>query len=659
LIRKLLIANRGEIACRIIRTCREMGIATVAIFSDVDAGARHVREADEAVHIGAAPAHESYLNSERIIAAAVRTGADAIHPGYGFLAENAGFARAAAAAGLVFVGPPANVIEQMGSKIEAKRVAVRAGVPVVPGYDGDDQSDARFMAEAARIGFPVMVKASAGGGGKGMREVVSAELLEPALAAARREAKAAFGDATLMLEKRIRRPRHVEIQIFGDSHGGLITLGERECSIQRRHQKVIEESPSPALDDALRQRMCAAALALGKAIGYVNAGTVEFILDADKQFYFLEVNTRLQVEHPVTEMVRGIDLVRLQIEVAEDGFVPPQHDAPYGHAVEARIYAEDPAQDFLPSIGTIIDWNGDALARSPNHSRFWNWAGILVDAGVDRGDAISPHYDPTVAKVIAFGETRAEAIRRLDQTLAQLCLLGVRHNISYLRRVINHPEFTAGDIDTGFIDRHPELLPEAPAPPLVWIAAALAKELRTQESASTTGFRNNPYRPSRHALALGEDEQIVHVARDGASGYTVTIGDTSHPVRVVSYENGELVLVIAGHRQRAAVREGADQVWWVGSAAGTFALRWRDPLRVEASAAASEGSLRAPMPGSVIAVQVVLGQAVAAGDVLLIMEAMKMEHRIKAPYAGIVAALHYTAGQFAPAGAILLELHPT
>ncbi len=660
MIRKLLIANRGEIACRIMRTCRELGIATAAVYSDADADGPHVRQADEAVHIGPAPARDSYLKIEAIVDAVQRTGADAVHPGYGFLAENADFARAVTSAGAIFVGPPAKVIEQMGSKIEAKRIAQSAGVPVVPGYDGGDQSDARMIAEAERIGWPIMIKASAGGGGKGMREVAEPGDMVEALAAARREAQAAFGDAALMLEKRILRPRHVEVQIMGDMHGTVIALGERECSLQRRHQKIIEESPSTALDEALRERMCAAAVALGQAIGYVNAGTVEFLLDADGQFYFLEVNARLQVEHPVTEMVRGLDLVRMQIEIAEGGHVPAAPSQPYGHAIEARIYAEDPARGFLPSIGRILAWNGGDIAANPNASRFWNWAGLIVDAGVERGTLITPDYDPTVAKVIAFGEDRAQALRRLDHALARLCLLGVRSNIAFLRRLLAHDDFTAGAFDTGFIDRHPELLADPAPPPHVWIAAALARAHAASPPAGiAAGWRNNAYRPLRHTFSHDDDERTVEITPQGADTYRVSLGDHTAHVRVAAIEDGALTLIIDGHRQRIWAAEGDGGVWWVGTGEGAWPLTWVDPLPIGSAAKRGEGSLRAPMPGSIVSVQVEPGQAVAEGDLLMIMEAMKMEHRIRAPHAGVIGAVHFAVGQFAQAGAVLLELERT
>jgi acetyl-CoA carboxylase biotin carboxylase subunit len=661
MIRKILIANRGEIACRIIRTCREMGIATVAVYSDVDARALHVEMADEAVRVGAAPATESYLNIPAIIKAAQRTGADAVHPGYGFLAENAQFAQAVIDTGLIFIGPPPSVIEAMGSKREAKRIAVEAGVPVVPGYNDADQSDERLIGAAGEIGYPIMVKASAGGGGKGMRLVTSAADLPDALAAARREAKSAFGDDTLLLEKAIHNPRHVEIQIFGDTHGNVIALGERECSIQRRHQKIIEEAPSTALDQDLRTRMSNAAVSVGKAIGYVNAGTVEFILDADKNFYFLEVNTRLQVEHPVTEMALAADLVAWQIKVAQ-GNALPEVGPFHGHAIEVRVYAEDPANEFLPVTGKIVRWQESTGAR--------------FDSGVRSGDTISVYYDPMLAKVIARGETRDEAIRRLDYALGQMQLLGLRNNIAFLRRILNHPEFIAGNIDTGFIDRHPDLLTESAEVPLMaLIAAAAAKEPlpRTTPPAnapqidkptSLAGgylkhWRNNAYRPIRHQFKARETTYTVNLTPTGQSSYRVEVGEEAHDLTLEALGGGDYALTLDGHRQRVTAVCGEEDTWWVHTASGMFSLLWLSPLPVGTRAAEAEGSLRAPMPGSVIAIHVTDGQSVTKGDILLVIEAMKMEHRIKAPYTGRVASIYYSVGQSVEAGVTLLELHPS
>ncbi len=456
-IKRLLIANRGEIALRIIRACRELGIETVAVYSDADAAARHARAADFAVRIGPPPAAESYLNIAAVIEAARSTGADAVHPGYGFLSERAAFADACVSAGLIFVGPPAEAIARMGSKIGARQLMAAAGVPVVPGRTPDDQSDAGIAAAATDIGFPVLVKASAGGGGKGMRVARDAGALPEAIPAARREAQAAFGDGTLYVERLIERPRHVEIQIFADDHGHAVHLFERECSIQRRHQKIVEESPSPALTPALRARMGDAAVAAARAAGYRNAGTIEFLLEGDgdaARFYFLEMNTRLQVEHPVTEMVTGTDLVHAQLAVASGRPLPWRQEelAQRGHAIECRVYAEDPAAGFLPQAGTL------RLYREPSGP------GIRVDSGVEEGTAVPVHYDPMLAKLIAVGESREQAIARAIAALRTFPVLGVRTNVPFLINVLGHPAFTGGELHTGFVDAHLEALLNQPAP---------------------------------------------------------------------------------------------------------------------------------------------------------------------------------------------------
>jgi acetyl/propionyl-CoA carboxylase alpha subunit len=650
MIRKLLIANRGEIACRIIRTCREMGISTVAVYSDADARALHVERADEAIDLGASPAPESYLNIEKLIAAAKRAGADAIHPGYGFLAENARFAQAVLEAGLIFVGPPPSAIQAMGSKRGAKLML--KGIPVVPGYLGDDQSDARLAAEAAQIGFPVMVKASAGGGGKGMRQVQTPDELPAALEAARREALQAFGDDTLLLEKVVHNPRHVEVQIFGDQHGNVIALGERECTIQRRHQKIIEETPSTALTPDLRAHMFEAARSIGTQLGYYSAGTVEFLVDDRKNFYFMEVNTRLQVEHPITEETTGFDLVRWQIMVAE-GFPLPDMDVyPAGHAIEVRIYAEDPANEFLPSTGRILRW------REPTDVR--------VDSGVRTGDDVTVYYDPMLAKVVAYGEHREGAIRRLDHALRELQLLGVRHNIAFLRRVLTHPDHMAGNITTTFIGDHPELFaPDEPLPAAALAAAALAR-FQPMPSASNTDpiggqhWRNNPNRPIRERFKHEGLEYEVYLMPLGGDRCTAQINGQTYDVRVWSRINGgqDITLSLDGHRQTVTVVPGDGGTWWVHLDGRSAALTWLSPLPESKRAAEAAGSLHAPMPGQIRAVNVQVGQQVGEGDTLVILEAMKMEHRIKAPYAGAVAAVYYQVGQSVPVDAVLLELRP-
>ena len=495
-IRKLLIANRGEIAVRIIRACRELGIITIAVYSDADAQAPYVALADEAMAIGPGPAGESYLRGDRIISAAQEAGADAIHPGYGFLSENADFAESCADAGITFVGPPAGVIRMLGDKIRAKRLMANAGVPIVPGYMDEDQSDTRLGLEAARIGYPMLIKASAGGGGRGMRIVRSAELFDGELGEARREAQAAFGDNRVLLERYIERSRHIEFQILGDTQGNVVHLYERECSIQRRHQKIIEESPSPVLTEDLRERMAESAVQAGRASGYVNAGTVEFLFeelpDGDHQFYFLEVNTRLQVEHPVTEMLTGIDFVKLQIRVASGEPIPYTQDQirASGHALEARIYAEDPGQGFIPSLGRLHRWIPPAAP----------W--VRVDSGVEQGSEVSPYYDPMLAKLIVRGEHREESVARMRQALRDFHVLGVTTNISYLRDIIDHPEFRAGKLSTQFLNNNFtgwRSNPEPPTEVLLALAADCAMPADTRRAVRTTGDDRDPNYPWKRA----------------------------------------------------------------------------------------------------------------------------------------------------------------
>lgn len=644
-MRKLLIANRGEIACRIVRTCQQMGIATVAIYADADADALHVQVADEAVHVGASPATESYLNIENVMAVAQRTGADAIHPGYGFLAENATFAQAVLDAGLTWVGPQPEVIARMGDKREAK--AFLQAIPYVPGYTGTDQSDEILISAADEIGYPIMIKATAGGGGKGMRAVESAEAMPDALAAARREASQAFGDDTLMLEKRLVNPRHIEVQIIGDSYGNVMTLGERECSIQRRHQKIIEESPAIGLDPDLRYDIHQTAQRVGEQLGYQNAGTVEFLLDSDGNFYFMEMNTRLQVEHPVTEAVYGIDLVRWQLEIADGAYlndlVPLYMGMedfgaqPAGHAIEVRVYAENPANNFLPVTGDVLRW------QAPQNVR--------VDAGVQSGDSVSTHYDPMLAKVIAHASNRDSAIRQLDYALSQLQFLGMQHNVDFLRRVLTHDDHMAGTISTQFLDQHPDLMSAQTAVSRsALIATAFAK------GGVRHGWRNNRNRPARHRFMHNENaiDVLLTPQRDS---YLANIGDDEYTVILNSIEDNTYTLTVNGHRQAFTVVEGANDRWWVHSISGTVALDWQTPLPIPGARVAERGSLRAPMPGQVIAVSVEAGQTVEAGTVLLIIEAMKMEHRIEAPYAGTVEQIHYAVGDTVQQDDVLLAIN--
>ncbi len=651
MIRKILIANRGEIACRIMRTCRSMGIATVAVFSTADAQARHVREADEAIHIGDNPAAASYLNIAALIDAARRSGADAVHPGYGFLAENADFAAACLEAGLIFIGPTPEAIRRMGSKREAKLLMQAAGVPTVPGYQGEGQSDETFISEAAKIGFPLMVKAAAGGGGKGMRVVSEPEALPEALAAARRESLSAFGDDTLILERVIAPARHVEFQIFGDHHGQIIHLGERECSIQRRHQKIIEETPSTALTPELRRRMGEAAVTVGRQLDYTNAGTVEFILDEAGNFYFLEVNTRLQVEHPVTECVTGLDLVRWQIEVAEGRPLPrAQEEVRFsGHAIECRVYAEDPDNGFLPVTGDVLLW------REPTGD------GVRVDAGIASGDAVSIYYDPMLAKIIAYGADRAEALRRVDRALSQTVLLGLRNNIAFLRRVLLYPEHVAGRLSTSFIEQHLAAEPaETAAPATAVLAAALAREL-TRRTADY--WRNNPNTPihSRFRTEKNEERSIYLTPhKDGSFHATLqeAENETTHAIKPFEFSPPDLHFSLDGRVLRAVVVEAPQHRYWVQVDGSACMLTWLSPLPEPGERREGQGSLRAPMPGNVRAVLVVPGQQVRKGETLLLLEAMKMEHSIRAPHDGVVVSIAHQPGAMVQAEAVLLEIAP-
>ncbi|HZP42748.1 MAG TPA: biotin carboxylase N-terminal domain-containing protein [Candidatus Binatia bacterium] len=656
-VTKVLVANRGEIARRIVRTLRAMGLASVAVYSDADAGAPHVAEADEAVRVGPAPSRDSYLNPDALLAAARATGADAVHPGYGFLAENADFAARVAAAGLTFVGPPVEAIRRMGSKIEAKRIMAAAGVPVVPGVAVAGRSAKQLVQEAEQIGWPVLVKASAGGGGRGMRIVRDARALPDALAAARREAESAFGDGTLLLERWFEAPRHVEVQVFGDAHGTVVHLFERECSIQRRHQKVIEEAPSPAVDDALRRRMGEAAVAAARAIGYVGAGTVEFMLDGTGAFWFLEVNTRLQVEHPVTERVTGLDLVRLQVAVARGEPLPFAQDDLHlaGHAVEARLYAEDPARDFLPATGTVTLWEPAAVP------------GVRWDAGVEAGTTVGVHYDPLLAKVIAHGPTRADAVARLVRALRTLGVAGVATNRDFLVAVLEHPAFAAGALDTQFIDRH--FPPAARRPrrdPAVArrhaIVAALAGHERRRRAGGPlppsipSGWRNNRSCPQRVAFRAGGDEiEVAYVA--GPRGrFEVEAAGT--PAAVLLVESGETALAVEidGVRRRYTTAVAGETTVVHGSDGTTELLevpRFPPPRQDELA-----GGCVAPMTGIVRDVRVKPGDRVTKGAVLLVLEAMKMEHTMVAHADGVVRAVRVEVGQMVDPDAVLVVLEP-
>jgi geranyl-CoA carboxylase alpha subunit len=660
-LNRLLIANRGEIAVRIARTARGMGIATIAVCSDADLDSPHVAACDEQVPIGGTLPADSYLVVEKILAAARSTGAQAIHPGYGFLAENASFAAAVADAGLIFVGPPADAIEAMGDKARARIRMAAAGIPVVPGYDGDDQDRERLIAEAARIGLPVMVKASAGGGGRGMRRVERAEDLPAALASAASEALKAFGDGRLILERAVVEPRHVEIQVFADAQGQVIHLGERDCSVQRRHQKIIEEAPSPAVDPVLRERMGAAATAVAREIGYVGAGTVEFLLDPQGRFYFMEMNTRLQVEHPVTEFVTGLDLVELQIRVARGEPLPIAQDdvCITGHAIEVRLCAEEPADQFLPRSGTVLDWKPDALAR--------------CDHALAVGMTVSPHYDSMLGKLIAPGATRAEAIDRLALALDRTVFLGVPSNRSFLARVLRHPDFSDGaQVSTAFINQHfPRGTDRADAPDQeTWqLAAWLSVAAAPEGMAGVPGdFRNwtsaqplpLPWRlrwRAPQSLADSNETERSGQVRLVPGGAMLQSGDAAVELRGIAAGPAS-----DGHAEVGGATLAYRYVWddatlWLHARNGDFAfdcLR-RAPRRTAAELAAQADEVRAAINGRVLDVAVTAGMEVEAGQRLCTLEAMKMEHDLRAPKAGHIEAVDVTAGQQVSPGQVVMR----
>jgi 3-methylcrotonyl-CoA carboxylase alpha subunit len=648
----ILIANRGEIACRVIRTARRMGIRTVAVYSEADAGALHTTLADAAVPIGPAAARESYLNIPAIIDAARRSGAQAIHPGYGFLSENAAFADACAAAGIVFIGPPASAIRAMGSKSAAKAAMEKAGVPLVPGYHGADQDPALLAAEAGRIGYPVLIKASAGGGGKGMRIVTEPSGFAEGLALAKGEALSAFGDDQVLVERYLTRPRHIEIQVFADRAGQTISLFERDCSIQRRHQKVVEEAPAPGMTAERRAAMGRAACAAARAIGYVGAGTVEFIVDAgnaggeDDDFFFMEMNTRLQVEHPVTEMITGLDLVEWQLRVAAGGALPVTEPSLRGHAIEVRVYAEDPDRDFMPATGRLLH------LRAPEAGPH-----VRVDTGVRQGDAVTVHYDPMIAKLIVWELTREAAVQRLRVALAEYEAVGVQTNLGLLRRIAAHPDFAAGHLDTGFIGRYEAaLLPAAEAAPAVALAAGAAHV--ADRSVPTAA--GDPFSPWSTGAAW----------RMNAAGYRDVVlrdGEAEHSIRVMRASDGTVQL--SGPGVTGTARGGAVVVDSVASSpavidagdALTVIIEGRnwpltivDPLAPPVAGIDGSGRVVAPMPGRVIAVEVVPGQAVTRGQVLLVLEAMKVQMRLTAPRDGVVAAVNAVSGELVDDGAELV-----
>jgi len=664
----ILIANRSEIACRVAATARRMGIRTVAVYSDADAQAQHLRHCDAAVHIGGSAAADSYLRGDTIIAAALASGAQAVHPGYGFLSENADFAQACQDAGLVFIGPPPGAMRAMGLKAQAKALMARAGVPLVPGYHGAAQDAALLQSEADRIGYPVLIKASAGGGGKGMRIVERAGDFAAALASCQREAVSSFGNSAVLIEKYVQRPRHIEIQIFGDSHGNYVHLFERDCSVQRRHQKVLEEAPAPGITEGLRAQMGAAAIAAARAVDYVGAGTVEFIVEQSgydqpesMQFFFMEMNTRLQVEHPVTEAITGLDLVEWQLRVACGEPLPLRQEQLQisGHAIEARICAEDPEKNFLPAVGPL------AVFRTPDCARFAPGA-VRIDSGVGAGDGISPFYDPMIAKLIVHGHTRDEALARMDAALAEVHIAGVAINVQFLRRVIATPAFASAALDTALIERESNHLFGQDAlgaqRAVVSAVAQLLLDERALESADPFSRRDGwqshgeTLRGFDWVYADAPLESTLRYARDGKC--VLNLDDEAHALQMEQ-----------GHAPFALHIRWGDQEWhadvdWVNGVAHVFtpqgagSIRRADPL-AQHQAEATHGGLHAPMPGKVLQILVRVGEQVFAGQTLALMEAMKMEHSVRAPFAGVVAELLYASGEQVAEGAALIRLDPT
>jgi len=651
----ILIANRGEIACRIISTCRRLGIRTVAVYSDADADSRHVRLADAAVRIGPPPARESYLAIDRILDAARMFRAQAIHPGYGFLAENADFAEACSRAGIVFIGPPPAAIRAMGSKAAARKLMRNAGVPLTPGYDGTNQDAAFLEQQAERIGYPVMIKANAGGGGKGMRRVdAGGGQFQAALASCKREALAAFGDDSVLLEKYVVSPRHIEVQVFGDMHGNIVSIFERDCSVQRRHQKVIEEAPAPSITDAQRDALGKAAREAARAVGYIGAGTVEFLFGRDGNFYFMEMNTRLQVEHPVTEMITGLDLVEWQLRVAAGEPLPLRQDelTMRGHAIEARIYAEDPKNDFLPSIGRLVHLRAPATSEH-----------VRIDTGVEQGDTITPFYDPMIAKLIVWDETRELAVRRLSAALSEYQIVGVSNNVDLLHRLASSPSFRDARLDTDLIEREKNWIwPRHTECSDTALLFAVLKVIRggparpdgpTSPWAARDGWRLNGSYKRRLEFTQPDRELIATVEFD-ANGYRITIGEAAYRVSAEAYEQGRIDAVIDQQRVSATVIEDRDRLY-VFTGWQTCVFAYIDPLAVAAEGHSAESSLRAPMPGRVIAQSVQPGERVEKGAPLMILEAMKMECAIHAPAAGKVESFHFSVGDQVTEGAELLH----
>ncbi len=653
---KVLIANRGEIACRVMRTCRRLSIRTVAVHSSIDAHALHVEMADEAYSIGGPRPNESYLRGDRIIEVANACGAQAIHPGYGFLSENEDFARATQAAGLVFIGPTPEAIEQMGLKDRAKKIMEKAGVPVVPGYHGESQDAKVLRAEAKKVGFPLLIKAVAGGGGKGMRLVTKDAEFDEQLAAARREAKNAFGDEAVLLERFVQGPHHIEFQVFGDTHGNYVHLFERECSIQRRHQKVLEETPSPFLDDPMRSAMGEAAVAAARAIAYRGAGTIEFIADSDRKFYFMEMNTRLQVEHPVTEMVTGEDLVEWQLRVAAGERLPLRQGeiTRGGHAIEVRLCAENPANNFLPEIGRI------GVLRAPHEID----EVVRLDTGVREGDEVSVYYDPMIAKLVVWGADRPEAARRMQEALAETEILGVTTNLGFLERVVKHPAFLAGDTDTGFIERHrADLLPEPGAAPAQALVAAAARAFLDEQAViaalasspwnDTTGWRLNA--PALRRMELQGTDGVVHTleATMHAGRAQVRIGMAAHEVVLGPREGDRLQIALDDETYFARAARLGDLLS-VTTPCGRFEFTLVDPFHYEPVDTLPDARLTALMPGRVVKVLAAAGDKVAKGQALMILEAMKMEHTITSPRDGVIERVAFRENDLVPADAVLV-----
>ena len=652
----LLIANRGEIACRVARTARRLGLRTIAVHSDADAGARHVADCDEAIAIGGRTPAESYLRIEAIIEAAQRSGAQAVHPGYGFLSENADFAERCRQAGLVFVGPPPAAIRAMGSKSAAKSLLERAGVPLTPGYHGEEQGLARLQQSAAQLGYPVLIKASAGGGGRGMRRVDTPADFAAALASCQREAAASFGDDRVLVEKYLVRPRHIEFQVFADSHGHCLHLNERDCSVQRRHQKVLEEAPAPGMTPARRAAMGAAAVAAARAVGYVGAGTVEFIVAADGQFYFMEMNTRLQVEHPVTEMITGIDLVEWQLRIAAGEALPLRQDqiGIAGHAIEARIYAEDPAREFLPSIGTL------QYLAMPAASRH-----VRIDAGVAQGDAITPYYDSMIAKLIVWDESRELACSRLGGALEAFRIVGVANNVEFLRRLVAAPAFAAADLDTALIERESTWLfaPHGPPPRDAWLAAAVTLLLQAQAAPDRSpwsvpdGWRLGARAEREVWLRAGEQSRVIAVQYQNA-GWILRLDDQSARVtaglRGSPDSGAELTATIDGRRHGAIVVMRGAQVH-VFMDGRHDVLAHVDPLAPIAAAEAGPEGLRAPMPGRIIELIGRPGAELSKGAPLLVLEAMKIEHTVLAPSDGFLRGFKVAVGEQVAEGSELVD----